>query len=172
MTVKAKGGRGHKAENPYERFTVSLPPDLKVWLDQQAQQQGVTRSEALASLLTQVKEADKKPQPAIPQVLPGTPQLFFEIEPQPTEQKPAPRTTPTPPQSDTAEVALTLAQRQIRGALKVRGSIADYDFYERKWSAGFARVPATLADLEELTRLGLLTKTGEGQTATYCLAEN
>lgn len=94
MTEKAKGGRGKKAKNPYERFTVTLPPDLRVWLDDEAQRRGVGRSEALAVLLTdsrarmrqmekigwalpkETSMSGKAAAPAAPAVLPGTPSLF------------------------------------------------------------------------------------------------
>lgn len=52
---KARGGRGRRAENKYERFTVTLPPELKEYLDTLSQQRGVSRSEAVALVLTEHK---------------------------------------------------------------------------------------------------------------------
>lgn len=63
MTVKAKGGRGKKAENPYERFTVTLPPDLRRWLDAEAIQHGLSRSELLANVLREIQTAHAASQP-------------------------------------------------------------------------------------------------------------
>lgn len=54
---KAKGGRGQRAENKYERFTVTLPPELKVYLDSLATAQGSGRSETLAKLLEEHRTA-------------------------------------------------------------------------------------------------------------------
>lgn len=57
MTQKAKGGRGHKAPDPYQRLSVTVPPRLKTWVDEEAQRQGVTRSEIVAQALTQAERA-------------------------------------------------------------------------------------------------------------------
>lgn len=88
MTEKAKGGRGKKAKNPYERFTVSVPPELRVWLDGEAQRQGVTRSEVLTLLLTEVRESktSMNGKTTAPAVLPGTP-VLFPVEPKPQPQQ-------------------------------------------------------------------------------------
>jgi predicted transcriptional regulator len=51
MADRNKGGRGLKAEKPYERFTVTLPPDLKERLDTLAQSRELSRSETLAAVL-------------------------------------------------------------------------------------------------------------------------
>jgi hypothetical protein len=51
MRKKHPGGRGHRAGNKYERFTVTLPPDLKALLDEWAVEGGVSRSEALAQVI-------------------------------------------------------------------------------------------------------------------------
>jgi len=51
MTTKAKGGRGHKAENPYERFTASVPPHVLALLDDFAAVKGLNRSEALTKMV-------------------------------------------------------------------------------------------------------------------------
>lgn len=51
MTVKHKGGRGKTAENKYERFTATLPPDLLARLDEYAAARSLPRSEALAQLI-------------------------------------------------------------------------------------------------------------------------
>ena len=55
MTQKAKGGRGQKAADPYQRLSVTVPPILKTWVDGEAQRQGVTRSEVVAQALTQAE---------------------------------------------------------------------------------------------------------------------
>lgn len=51
MTQKSKGGRGQKAENPYERLSITLPPELKLYLDAQAEAHHLNRSEMVARLL-------------------------------------------------------------------------------------------------------------------------
>ena len=51
MTEKHKGGRGHKAANPYERFTASVPPHVLAALDRYARVKGVNRSEALVLMV-------------------------------------------------------------------------------------------------------------------------
>lgn len=57
MTEKAKGGRGHKAAEPYQRLSVTVPPRLKNWVDSEAQRQGVSRSAVVAQALIQAKQA-------------------------------------------------------------------------------------------------------------------
>lgn len=57
MTEKAKGGRGQKAADPYQRLSVTVPPRLGNWVDGEAQRQGVTRSEVVAQVLTQAERA-------------------------------------------------------------------------------------------------------------------
>ena len=164
MTGKAKGGRGKKARNPYERFTVTLPPDLKVWLDDRAARQHLTRSEALALVLEEVRTGavSTTPKPAAPAVLPGTPELFEKATPQPP---------PVPRDHDQVQGSkLTPGQARVLSSLKMSGAVAEYDFQERQWFAGFAGVKVSGNDLEELTRLGVLTKSGEGNAAVYRLA--
>ena len=51
MANKSKGGRGRKSENPYRRFTVSVPREVLHVLDQYAEQRGVSRSEALVMMV-------------------------------------------------------------------------------------------------------------------------
>ena len=51
MAQKHKGGRGHKAENPYERFTASVPPHVLAALDTYARVKGCNRSEALTMMV-------------------------------------------------------------------------------------------------------------------------
>lgn len=57
MTEKARGGRGQKAANPYQRLSVTVPPRLREWVDSEAQRQGVTRSQVVVQALTQVEQA-------------------------------------------------------------------------------------------------------------------
>ena len=157
MTGKAKGGRGQKALNPYERFTVSLPPDLKKWLDELTTRQGVTRSETLALLLTEARETSMKGKL-------GTPELPTIIEP--PVQRPARKQVRG---DKVTGRKLTSTQAQICAALQMSEAVAEYDYHERKWTAGHAGAPANLDDLEELARLGVLTKTGEGNASVYRL---
>lgn len=194
MTEKAKGGRGKKAKNPYERFTVTVPPELRVWLDGEAQRQGVTRSEVLTLLLSQVRDGktSMSGNPVVSAVLPGTPELFpAESKPQPRQTKNTvlatkkPKTSQltapgaagpavTPPNADQMRVTghkLTTPQALICAGLKLPGAVAEYDSYERRWMVGFAGAPAREADLEELARMGMLEVTGEGRGAVYRLAE-
>lgn len=169
MAGKAKGGRGKKAKNPYERFTVTLPPDLKEWLDDRATRQNLSRSEALALLLEEVRTqatsaTPRRARPAAPEVLPGTLELFAEVQPVPVTRPPA----HTPEQ--VMGSSLTPRQARVLSSLKLPDAVAEYDFHECQWLAGFAGVRVNRDDLEELTRLGLLTKTGEGNAAVYRLA--
>lgn len=53
MPAKNKGGRGHKSDKRYERFTVTLPPDLKEQLDTLAASWELTRSGLLSLILNQ-----------------------------------------------------------------------------------------------------------------------
>lgn len=81
ITSKTKGARDKRAESPYGRLTDTLPPDLKTWLDEQATQQGMTRSEVLALLLTEARDgktsmSSKTAAPIVPSVFPGTLKLF------------------------------------------------------------------------------------------------
>lgn len=48
---KAKGGRGHKAENKYVKVSVSLPPQVVALLDQHAGAAERTRSEMVAGMI-------------------------------------------------------------------------------------------------------------------------
>ena len=57
QTQKAKGGRGRVAADPYQRLSVTVPPTLKDWVDEEAQRQGVTRSDVVAQALTQAEQA-------------------------------------------------------------------------------------------------------------------
>lgn len=49
--TKHVGGRGLKAENKYERFTASVPPDVLKVLDSYASAWGINRSEALTKVV-------------------------------------------------------------------------------------------------------------------------
>ena len=49
--TKSVGGRGHKAENKYERFTATIDPALLARLDAFAAERDLPRSEALSKLL-------------------------------------------------------------------------------------------------------------------------
>jgi hypothetical protein len=53
MPAKNKGGRGHKSDKRYERFTVTLPPDLKEQLDTLAASWELTRSGLLSLIMNQ-----------------------------------------------------------------------------------------------------------------------
>ena len=55
MTGKPEGGRGKKAADPYQRLSVTVPPQLKSWVDAEAQRLGVTRSEVVVQALTQAE---------------------------------------------------------------------------------------------------------------------
>lgn len=197
MTEKAKGGRGKKAKNPYERFTVTVPPELRVWLDGEAQRQGVTRSEVLTLLLSQVRDGktSMSGKLAAPTVFPGTPELLLAgLKPKlhqakntvpvvknPKIPKPTAAAAPgatgpaaTPSNADQMRVTgskLSTAQAMICAGLKLPRAVAEYDSYERRWMVGFAGAPAREADLEELARMGVLEVTGEGRGAVYRLAE-
>jgi hypothetical protein len=50
MTTKHPGGRGRRAQNKHETFSVSLPPDLKAHLDAWTTPE-VSRSEVVAGLV-------------------------------------------------------------------------------------------------------------------------
>lgn len=64
MTNKHKGGRGLKAETPYERLSFTMPPHLKAYLDAQAEGAGVSRSEMLARILEDHQAQKQQPKPA------------------------------------------------------------------------------------------------------------
>lgn len=76
MTNKHKGGRGLKAETPYERLSFTMPPHLKAYLDAQAEGAGVSRSEMLARILEDHQAQKQQPKPAaIPEGESTTPPL-------------------------------------------------------------------------------------------------
>jgi hypothetical protein len=160
MTEKAKGGRGKKAQNPYERLTVTLPPELRAWLDGEAHRQGVSRSEALALLLAQARDSKtstNKPAAPTALALPG-----------------AEGPLAAPLHADPLRLTgckLSPAQTLICAGLQMSGAVAEFDSFERRWMVGFAGAPAREADLEELARLGVLEVTGEGQAAVYTSAK-
>ncbi|MFK7604411.1 CopG family transcriptional regulator [Deinococcus sp. SM5_A1] len=159
MTQKAKGGRGKKAQNPYERLTVTLPPELRAWLDGEAHRQGVSRSEALAVLLAQARDAQTSMRANKPKA-PAAPGAG------------GPLTAPL--HADPLRVTgnkLSPAQTLICAGLQMSGAVAGFDGYERRWRVGFAGAPAREADLEALARLGVLEVTGEGQAAVYKLVK-
>lgn len=56
MTEKHKGGRGHKAPNPYVRFTASVPADVLAELDAYAKLKDCNRSEALTMMVQRHKK--------------------------------------------------------------------------------------------------------------------
>lgn len=64
MGKKHLGGRGHRAEKKYERFTVTLPPDLKTQLDAWATAAGLSRSEMLAQVVEERATATEGKQAA------------------------------------------------------------------------------------------------------------
>ncbi|MFN4249850.1 CopG family transcriptional regulator [Deinococcus sp.] len=200
MTQKAKGGRGKKAQNPYERLTVTLPPELRAWLDGEAHRQGVSRSEALALLLSQARDAQTSmtTKSLAPAVWPATPERFPAASPpprptpeksknpvsaakQPNTSTPAAPAAPgtasplaAPLQADPLRVTgskLSPAQALICAGLQMSGAVAEFDSYERRWMVGFAGAPAREADLEALARMGVLEVTGEGQAAVYTLVK-
>lgn len=72
MTEKAKGGRGQKAADPYQRLSVTIPPRLKTWVNAEAQRQGVTRSEVVVQVLTQAMRAAAGAAPAVSTSKPST----------------------------------------------------------------------------------------------------
>jgi len=49
--TKSVGGRGHKAENKYERFTASVPPHVLALLDEHAAHKNLSRSEMLSAMI-------------------------------------------------------------------------------------------------------------------------
>lgn len=49
--TKSVGGRGHKAEKKYERFTASVSPEVLELLDQHAAAQNLNRSEMLSKMV-------------------------------------------------------------------------------------------------------------------------
>lgn len=159
MTQKAKGGRGKKAQNPYERLTVTLPPELRAWLDGEAQHQGVSRSEALALLLAQAQDS-KTSMRANKPTAPAPPGTAGPLA--------------APLSADPLRVTgnkLSPAQAMICAGLQMSGAVAEFDSFERRWMVGFAGAPAREADLEELARLGVLEVVGEGQAAVYTLVK-
>lgn len=69
MVKKHLGGRGHRAEKKYERFTVTLPPDLKTQLDAWAAAAGLSRSEMLAQVIEERARAIEGKQTVTPPAL-------------------------------------------------------------------------------------------------------
>lgn len=63
MFQKSKGGRGKRADVPYARGSFTLPPELKQYLDAQAEQYGVSMSEMLARILQEHQGMTSRPQP-------------------------------------------------------------------------------------------------------------
>lgn len=115
MSQKHKGGRGQRAENPYERLSVTLPPDLKLYLDAQAEAQGLNRSEMVAFLLED-HQARNNPKP-----LKASKNLQV-VEPSRTSAGPSTAlTAPRKPKHQDAEVLQVVSveiPRHIRGQLR------------------------------------------------------
>ncbi|MEF2280484.1 ribbon-helix-helix protein, CopG family [Deinococcus sp. YIM 134068] len=75
MGDKHRGGRGHRVEKKYERFTVTLPPNLKAQLDAWATAAGLSRSEMLAQVIEERARATEGKQAAtLPALPPPSPQ--------------------------------------------------------------------------------------------------
>jgi hypothetical protein len=70
MFQKSKGGRGKKADIPYARGSFTLPPELKQYLDAQAEKHQVSMSEMLARILQEHQEMTARPQTPQPAVIP------------------------------------------------------------------------------------------------------
>ena len=159
MTQKATGGRGKKAQNPYERLTVTLPPELRAWLDGEAHRQGVSRSEALALLLAQALDAQtsmRANKPTAPAAPGAEDPLAAPVHADPLR---------------VTENKLSTAQMLICAGLQMSGAVAEFDSFARRWMVGFAGAPAREADLEELAQMGVLEVTGAGQAAIYTLVK-
>jgi hypothetical protein len=120
MTNKHKGGRGLKAETPYERLSFTMPPHLKAYLDAQAEGAGVSRSEMLARILEDHQAQKQQPKPAaIPEGESTTPPLRGTSTARTApKKKEAARTKQTDSLPERVEVVTSLIERKIRGQLK------------------------------------------------------
>lgn len=115
MTQKSKGGRGQKAENPYERLSLTLPPHLKVYLDAQAEAHHLNRSEMVALILEEHQNRTTTTTPQAPEK---------RVVQKPSEEVAGPSTALTAPSTDqdqegeVLQVVMTEIPRSIRGQLR------------------------------------------------------
>lgn len=105
--TKNKGGRGVRAENKYERLTVTLPPELKNKLDALATVSGLNRSEMLAKVIQDHGPEKRIKKPVIP-VIPELPQTQ-KLVPVKTS-KVTEHSTPLPDSTEDGLVGLTVLQ--------------------------------------------------------------
>lgn len=71
MFQKSKGGRGKKADIPYARGSFTLPPELKQYLDAQAEKYEVSMSEMLARILQEHQTFSAQPKQQASKVTEG-----------------------------------------------------------------------------------------------------
>lgn len=120
MTNKHKGGRGLKAETPYERLSFTMPPHLKAYLDAQAEGAGISRSEMLARILEDHQAQKQQPKPAaIPEgesttpPLRGTSTATAEVS-----AKKAIKERDVIALPDNVEISVALIEKSVRGKLR------------------------------------------------------
>lgn len=120
MTNKHKGGRGLKAETPYERLSFTMPPHLKAYLDAQAEGAGVSRSEMLARILEDHQAQKQQPKPAaIPEGESTTPPLRGTSTARTApRKKESAQTKQTDSKSQKLYVLNSNIERSIRGKLR------------------------------------------------------
>lgn len=120
MTNKHKGGRGLKAETPYERLSFTMPPHLKAYLDAQAEGAGVSRSEMLARILEDHQAQKQQPKPAaIPEGESTIPPLrgTSTARTAPKKEKPT-RAKQADSKPEKLQVLTSTIERSVRGKLK------------------------------------------------------
>lgn len=142
MTQKSKGGRGQKAENPYERLSLTLPPHLKAYLDAQAEAHHLNRSEMVALILEEHQTRTTTTTPQAPEK---------RVVQKPSEEVAGPSTALTAPsnshdqdtdqEGEVLQVVMTEIPRHIRGQL--RWSKEKYQQAEEKLRQGktLSRLP-------------------------------
>lgn len=123
MDKKNKGGRGQKAENPYARGSFTLPPELKKYLDDQAEKQQVSMSEMLARILQQHQEMTSRPQPqehvVKPERVSATPPIGGTTTARTAPKKKEPtQSKQADSKPEQLRVLTTTIERSVRGKLR------------------------------------------------------
>lgn len=123
MFQKSKGGRGKKADIPYARGSFTLPPELKQYLDAQAEKYGVSMSEMLARILQEHQEMTARPQTPQPAEIPEgestTPPVRGTLKARTTQSRKEPaQSKQADSKPEQLRVLTSTIERSVRGKLR------------------------------------------------------
>lgn len=123
MFQKSKGGRGKRADIPYARGSFTLPPELKQYLDAQAEKYGVSMSEMLARILQEHQEMTVRPQASQPAEIPEgestTPPVRGTLKARTTQSRKEPtQSKKADSKPEQLQVLTSTIERSVRGKLR------------------------------------------------------